>query len=128
MTGGWCRFNPVSDACPGQLDAHCAIHKNCKSDRRLARQPFGLHLAWLAVAEARPGMTKEEHQDMKWELSQESKYERRLAAREEGSDAAVLLDDSHPMKRALRQEAEVSGSQDEPLCIPCAAPKSFRFG
>ena len=126
VTGGWCRFNPVAEGRPGQLDAHCAFHNNCKSDRRLARQPFGLHLAWLAAAEAKV-MSKDEHQDMKWELSQEAHYPRRLAAREDATDRAVLLDDLHPMKTALRQEAEVSGSQDEPLTVPCAVPKKFQL-
>ena len=67
VVGGWIRYNPQN---PPQIDAHCSVHKSCKMDRRLARRVLGLHLAWLHAAESTPSMSKERHQELKWELSQ----------------------------------------------------------
>ena len=88
---------------------------------------IGLAAAWLKAANDKE-MSREEHKDMQWLLSQENEIPRREAARKEFMDAAALQLDDHPMPRALALEHVLAGDHGnaEPRCIPCKMPESFR--
>ena len=152
LPGGWVKFNALLEA--PRFDAHCCWHDRCKMDRVVSRQDcthkhahappphthththahthtrrrvIGLAAAWLEAANDKE-MSREEHKDMQWLLSQENEIPRREAARKEFMDAAALQLDDHPMPRALALEHVLAGDHGnaEPRCIPCKMPESFR--
>ena len=120
VAGSWVKYNQEL----AKLDAHCSVHRLCKMDRVLSRRVLGLHMAWLQAADT--GITRERHQELKWEFSQEAEYGRRVVGREEWRDLCVLRLPEHPMVRAMQQEEEITGTADEPVCIPCILPPQWR--